>query len=519
MYKALIVDDERMIREGIRHMIPWEDLRVGGIFTANSGENALMVMDEHEPDIMLTDICMSEMDGLSLIERVNERYPRTRIIVLTGYEHFEYVQRCCRMNVQDFILKPTDEDILTAVIRDQILELDKQRGIEQRHKVMRRAQGAAEQIRMEKAMRALVHGRSVPEDGSGLPEELQYRGNQPLQAIIILLPEQDGHWREHFGLLTMSVKNICIELFDSKLEGVTFEDEHGQLVLILYGGDTANDAAERMEKLRGMLNDEFSIDPGIMIGHMVAGLKQLPESYGEAQSLLLLSSADKKGIVESNSAKQRLHIFDEIFQELKCIITSAGTDMDQIIRAFTTFSDSAQSHNLSVSTVRRCCFELACSAYYHHIGSTGEGINGEFAALLSSLALCGSEEACRVTLNFFSRLQGVQRVQSHEMVQIAKKYILENLAEELSVSNIAAMQYVTPNYFSRLFKQVTGEGCNEYIVRKRMEQAKSLLTSKDLKIGVIAGMVGYRDINYFSLAFKKNTGCSPTAYREAAQRP
>ena len=99
----------------------------------------------------------------------------------------------------------------------------------------------------------------------------------------------------------------------------------------------------------------------------------------------------------------------------------------------------------------------------------------------------------------------------------ARHYIDEHLAEDISVSSIAESLYITPNYFSRLFKRITGEGCNEYIVRKRIEKAKSLLETTSIKTGKIAMMVGYRDTNYFSLAFKKHTGKSPTKYREEMQ--
>ena len=105
----------------------------------------------------------------------------------------------------------------------------------------------------------------------------------------------------------------------------------------------------------------------------------------------------------------------------------------------------------------------------------------------------------------------------HDIITKAKHYIDEHLAEDLSVSSIAASLYITPNYFSRLFKRVMKEGCNEYIVRKRIEKAKSLLETTSLKTGKIAMMVGYRDTNYFSLAFKKHTGKSPTKYREEVQ--
>ena len=105
----------------------------------------------------------------------------------------------------------------------------------------------------------------------------------------------------------------------------------------------------------------------------------------------------------------------------------------------------------------------------------------------------------------------------HELIRKAKAQIRERLGVDLSVAGLAAELYVPPNYLSRLFKRITGEGCNEYIVRKRIEKAKALLEATTMKIGEIAQTVGYTDMNYFSLAFKKHTGMSPTKYRSARQ--
>ena len=143
--------------------------------------------------------------------------------------------------------------------------------------------------------------------------------------------------------------------------------------------------------------------------------------------------------------------------------------------------------------------------------------SGKLDSLSKSLICADREEACEVTRMFISQLLCKEEENVHEIITKAKHYIDEHLTEELSVSNIAASLYITPNYFSRLFKRVTKEGCNEYIVRKRIEKAKSLLETTSMKTGKIAMMVGYRDTNYFSLAFKKHTGKSPTKYREEIQ--
>lgn len=124
------------------------------------------------------------------------------------------------------------------------------------------------------------------------------------------------------------------------------------------------------------------------------------------------------------------------------------------------------------------------------------------------------ENACKLTAEFFRKLLTKERGDEYELIRKVKKLIQNDLAGDLSVASMADSVHVTPNYLSRIFKRQTGEGCNEYIVRKRIEKAKCLLETTSIKAGEIAGMVGYRDINYFSLAFKKQTGVSPTKYRE-----
>lgn len=516
MYKVLIVDDEQIIRNGIRKMIPWEKIGVCGVMTAAGGEEALELMERDPPEIMLADIRMTGMDGLSLIQKVNELYPKIRIIVLTGYDNFEYVQQCCRMNVQDFVLKPADEDELSRIIFSQVKELDRLRGIEQHQKVTRRTQGASEQIRLEQALRGLVHGRTLPGEINGILEEYRYQPDQPLRAVIIS-PAANciPNWREHIDLLIMSVKNICIELFDARYEGITFEDDDGRIVMALFDYSGFDEAMERMEKLRSLLKDEFGFSPRIVVGYNAEGFAGLSESYLDALHLLR-EEAFSGEVVQSYKAGRRRRIFGEAYNELKSAIVSNIGNTDKVMRAFDAFTAAAESYDLSVSTVRRCCFDIVCSLYYNFVIDTGNMVDNKLPALLSSLMACNREEACKSTRSFISQLFGGDE-ESHEIISTAKQYINENLADDLSVANIAARLHITPNYLSRLFKRVSNEGCNEYIVRKRMEMAKFLLTTTNHKTGKIAGMVGYRETNYFSLAFKKHTGFSPTAYRESVR--
>ena len=175
---------------------------------------------------------------------------------------------------------------------------------------------------------------------------------------------------------------------------------------------------------------------------------------------------------------------------------------------------------ISNSDTRQCCYEIASSVYYNYINDTGSQTDDRLISYMKVLRDSDKEQACEVTRIFLRKLLDENDQKDvHEILSKSKRYIAEHLSEDLSVAHIAAELYLTPNYFSRLFKRVAGEGCNEYIVRKRIEKAKILLQTTNLKASKIADMVGYRDTNYFSLAFKKNTGVSPTKYREQFRQP
>lgn len=118
---------------------------------------------------------------------------------------------------------------------------------------------------------------------------------------------------------------------------------------------------------------------------------------------------------------------------------------------------------------------------------------------------------------FLQKILAQEEGDEHEIIRKVKDIIHEDISQDLTVSKLAAKLFISPNYLSRLFKKLTGEGCNEYIVRKRIEKAKSLLETTSLKTGEIAIMVGYHDMNYFSLAFKKHIGQAPTKYRNIVQ--
>ena len=518
MYSILIVDDEKMIRMGIKKVIHWEELGIGQVFTAATAREALGLLEKHRPEIMITDIQMSEMTGLELIGAARRLQPKLKVLVLTGYDNFEYARQSLRLNVQDFFLKPVDEADLSRAVKEQVDHLNATKAETKSSLLEQRTRGVAEQMRLEACMRDLIHRRG--ESGQILNTLRGYYSLNSFSGVqvVMVVPAlnmDDQPSEKHFQEISM--KNICISIIDAEEEGITFFDDDGVIIVVYFIRKEEESVLEKTAELADILPDEFDSKPRMVIGSVADRFENLYISYHDARHLLDTEKEGIQDIVQLLGEQNKSSIFRDIYAELKGIMCSNIGNTEYVLKAYCTFRRAAESYNLSGQTVRRLCFELASSVYFSYIGEAGETEEGKLDALSNSLRSASREEACEVTEMFLLQLLNSQEENVHEIVAKAKYYISEHLTEELTVSNIAVSLYITPNYFSRLFKRITKEGCNEYIVKKRIEKAKSLLDATSLKVGEIALMVGYKDTNYFSLAFKKHTGKSPTKYREEIQ--
>lgn len=522
MYKVLIVDDEQMIRMGIKEGLDWKKLGVGEVYTAACAREAIRVIETHKPELMITDISMSEMTGLDLIREIRNRELNMRILVLTGYDSFSYARQCLRMQVQNFLLKPVDEEELSENIRQQVEYLDETRRQEELDQSQMRAEGSRQQAELERVMQRFISRES--EDAAEVVSICGLDSQRKMQTAL-LVPDMNvncGDEERYFRLTTL--KNICMGLVDSRGEGITFPDSSGRLVVVMYLKDGRDDITEQMDEIKAILEDENDARIHIVLGSVAPGLEELYLSYNDAVWLLESEQAEFSepekarydSILRPGQTKDMQNIFRDVFEEFKKAMVENTSNCEYVLHVFERFRRAADAYNVSDNSLKRLCFELASAVMFSYSMNTGETqehlLEGMNRALLGS----GREETLNVTGGFLNSLlgNGSSGKESNEIVSRAKSFISEHLGENLSVATLAEKFYVSPNYFSRLFKRVEGEGCNEYIVRKRIEKSKTLLETTTMKTGRIAMAVGYNDTNYFSIAFKKHTGVSPTKYRE-----
>ena len=312
MYKVLVVDDEKMIRMGIKKVIRWDELGIGDVFTASSAREALEILKEHKPEIMITDIQMSEMSGLELIETAREFQPKLRVLVLTGYDNFEYARQSLRLKVQDFFLKPADENDLSQAIREQVTYLKKEEAEVKNSLLVQRTRGVAEQMRLETYMRNLIHRR---EDGRIIENPYDYFRQDRIYGfqVAMVVPALciDSQLSEK-SFREMSMKNICISIVDAEEEGITFPDDDGTIIIVYFLKEEEDSSLERTRELADILQDEFDSRPRMVIGSVVEKFENLYVSYHDARHLLNTEKEGIQDIIQLLGEQNKNHIFQDI---------------------------------------------------------------------------------------------------------------------------------------------------------------------------------------------------------------
>lgn len=516
MYKVLIVDDEVMIRNGLYNMIPWKKLEIGDVRTASCAQEALELARETKPDIVLTDICMPEMDGLEMARLMLEFLPDLKVLVLTGYDDFKYAQKSCYLGVKEFILKPVDEVSLANSIKLQVENIKNELQSSLKCNILNRKRVLENQRAFEKSLMQLTEKANETEemdiDDLVLEENCRYQ-----VGLISPVLSGDSVWVQHKNLLLISIKTILIDMIDSNNSGWTFQNRDGDIVVIFYIKNSDDSAEDQISRLQEIVNVEYDVDLETGIGPIVVNISKIKTSYKKAKENVKTNKAefnlqeDSPGI-EGSRQKDKLSYYRN--QMLESI-----PDTEAVKKYLKLYIDEVKNSGMKKVNAEQKFYELASAFYWEYLKTTGYQADGRLETLITTLQSNDLENCCVFIEMFIAKLMYTNKKQMHEIVEAATKYIKENLTEDLTVFTLAEQFHVARNYFSRLFKKEMGEGCNEYITRLRTEKAKQLLGASRLKTYEIAEKVGYHDTNYFSLAFKKNTGLSPKEFREKLNNP
>ena len=535
MYKILVVDDEAVVREGIRDNIEWDELGFSLAGVCENGSEAMEAVDRAQPEVVLTDICMPFVDGLELTRYISGKYPSIKVIILTGFDEFEYAQQAVRLKAYDFILKP----ITASELRDKLrklkedLDAEKQK-LEDIGKLRLQVVESLPLLR-ERFLNRMVSGNLSEADKNKLDFfNISFTGDNFVAAVIDVEDYGDfatDHPDTDDELLLFAVFNISEEIVSRYEGGLVFQNPNEKSIAVLSGDarDVLRDKAVCIfEELRQTLEKYLKITVSIGIGNVCTGIKEIKTSYKRAVSALdyrfLLGKNRVIYIGDMEDSMDKRPSYNTEWEKKLILGIKTGTT-EEIGDIVGRIIQSLKESNVSLDNYYILMQHLIISI----IDSLSEaGVNvGELLKEkvnpLTDIYRMKTLADVEVWLkDFCNRASGyiTSRRDNYSMVQAikAEEYIKENyMDQDLSLNSLCKHLLMSVSYFSMVFKNHTGETFIEYLTRVRMEKAVELLKTTDLKSYEVADRVGYADPHYFGLIFKKATGMTPIECRERNQ--
>ena len=538
MYRVIIADDEEYVRELLPKWINKADIGMEVVGTAENGEQALDLVETLSPDILITDICMPLVGGLDLIKAIQEADNSIKTVIISGHDDFTYAKTALGLGVTDYLLKPFLPDELYKVL-DKIKE-------ELNHKeiLLNNMQDMQSQLEdnlmyiQERFIKGIIENpleqTNVIEEGRKIRIDLQAK----FYCVgVVRIQSNLGNKRWNFKNQKM-VEDFLIIIKDGYFENslrhyaVSFKDS--QLTIIFCGnhlsqGEFYDSIPRGIEKINQSLKKYYDMRLICALGKVYFNWDELTSSYHQAYELL-------KGTLNHES----------------CIIHWSDVGQAYGKRESIVYKKPEQLEKELILNIKMACKDKALECveailkYYESLnGCASEFINISLMELIFSISnMLGEadknlhiweEEPMKSYLanDIFSRslldakavlekyisvcceeFCSIAESQGDKIIYKVKVLIEHNLAnEEFNLESASSQLFFSPHYIRQLFKQKTGEGFVEYLIRRRMEMAAKLLKDPQYKILDVALSTGYSNQRYFASCFKKYYGCTPTEYR------
>lgn len=534
--KVFLVEDEMVIRRGIKNSIDWE--KEGYIFCgeASDGELAYPMIIKEKPDILITDIRMPFMDGLELCKLVKKELPNIKILILSGYDEFDYAKEAIRLGVTEYLLKPISSGKLLEALNGVSESIRREK--EDKDRVRKYMEEMRENTEHEKQkfFEQMIAGNLSMADALETGEKYEMNLSARMYNLLLFrftLGEENRKSGELLG-----EAEYAIEKLTERLEYV-FEFQRGvEGWAFLLMADNEEQMSERVKELSKDLEEIMKNYSTIAyfggIGQPVARLRELEESFREAERALaarFTMELNQIISVEDIRMAQNVDTLDDIeitsFGEIektrtmleKFLNNGAEDEIDEFVDVYI---NELSEENLKSVLMRQY---IIMDAYIVMMSfcEKFEGIEGEMQAQSEELknsmkTIQTLEEIKNYIRMLLKKIIGVRDTISgrrySDIIEIAKDQIRKTyMSDEISLNTIAAEVGMSPSYFSSIFSKEMGKTFVEYLTEIRMDRAKELLMCSSMKTSEIGYEVGYKDPHYFSYIFKKTQNCTPKEFR------
>ena len=537
LYSIILVDDEEEVRKSIIKQIDWESAGFQVVVDAENGEDALEKIEVLEPDVVLTDIRMPYMDGLTLAEKIRQRYPSTKVVIFSGYDDFEYAQKAIKLNVTEYILKPVNVEELTSILKRIKSNLDEE--IEEKRNVSRLRENYRKSLPIirEQFFNDMVH-RRLADDliESKLREyDIPITGARKWIIAAIDVEKSDDRSKktlslhEEEELIPISVMQIVREKLKSYCRFSLFQSTAEAGMVVIAALDDDNTTTGLIDVLGDICKETkriLEVPVTIGIGHSVTGLSKIAGSYQSAVEALGYKAVVGSGITiyindmePVGSGKLEFDNSDES-DFISAVKFGPDEKIEAVMVRISGKLESARVHYRQQQVYVFGVLNTVIQMIQQYDLNLEEILGGELEYLSVIDKLQKREEFGEWLLKTARKMnQAINQerdMTTRQVIQQAKQYIMDNYQNpDLSVEMICRHLHMSPAYFSTMFKKETGQAYIAYLTEIRLNKAVELLNKTDDKTYVIASKVGYQEQNYFSYVFKKKFGVSPTKFRGA----
>lgn len=539
MLKVFLVEDEVIMRNGIRENIPWAEK--GFVFAgeASDGEMAYLMIKKCRPDIVITDIKMPFMDGLELSSIIKKELPDTKVIILSGYNEFDFAKQAIGIGVTDYLLKPISLTKLLEAV-ERVADMIR---AEQRQKEMLKKYEEEQEERLEVEKSRLFTGiinhvlstSQILERGHELGIEFSAGCyNIILMKLLTEETERDKLIQYSDDLVSGTEE---MNHYLKKARNIIAIDREAEGWILVIKAETKAALAKIQEELKWATQEIMSkYDPvGYFcgVGKPVERLQELSESYREAGKAFasrffmkpnqVVCYKDVEGMHGRENDELHLKMVDSAQFDRQMIhnFLASGTieEVSDFIEELFRGMKSEQYKSQILRQYIAVDMYFGVTAFLEKMGKTSEDLEDEYGDAREMAEQLKSVERMKSYLVGLLceaiKIRDKKVANQYTMIlERAKEYIGRNFQHrEMSLNTVAAHVNISPSYFSTLFRQETGQTFVEYITSLRLEKAKELLMCTGMKTSEIGYEVGYGDSHYFSYIFKKIQGCTPKEYR------
>lgn len=540
MLSLIIVDDSYIELNGLVRGIDWSELNLEIVDTASDGQEALLKVLEHNPDILISDIKMPILDGIALTTELRRQGMATKVIFLSAFEDFDYARRGIELGVLDYIMKP----VRIAELKEKIQHVvdiclqERQEHIN-REMIARQLQESLPLLRdtfMVNLLRQLHHQ-------GGIQDQLRFLGlafemEAPHQAVSILVVDDgEADQRERYFQRKLIQHVIQENRRFKELGGycVQMDESHFGLILRKQGlVEEPSGLDDMFEQIGASVRVETGTSLTFFVGREVASLGELHVSYADACNLekyrlsLQDSTITYQQDIESlyrEKSWDDLEFLKNLEEDLtRLIVDGDPNDIQEYVDSM--FAGLADSRGCMRDTFIKniCTYCYICavkvfSAMNHDIAYLFE----QEQAIERIHGFQSLEQVKEWLAGIIIRIVGqIKANRTHKNTTVVERLInmvRTHYREDLNLAQLSADFGLSPNYLGILFKEYTGQGFLEYLTKVRMEKAKELLKDINLKVFEVAYEVGFQNVSYFSAKFKKQYNTTPKEYRELIASP